>query len=107
MSGCELLSEHIHVESLHRRPDDEIASSLISEPVATMATLSNTMLSKEDRNSTFQVGEYIVGMDHKDKEEGVSSLTIPILKNVRRGKRHEQAMPARSPLKVHNALSQL
>ena len=68
------------------------------------ATLSNTMLSKEDRNSALKVGEYVV---KREGTAGNASLTAPILTNLRKRKRNEQAMPARSPLKIHNAISQL
>ena len=98
LTAEELLSKNQQVESL-RINEDEIASSLMSEP-ATL--LSNAVMSKDGPGSHLMVGEYMSGTDPKEN----SSLTVPVLNNTRKGKRYDQGMPARSPIKIHNAVAQ-
>lgn len=97
LTAEELLSKNQQVESL-RINEDEIASSLMSEP----ATLSNAVMSKDGPGSHLAVGETMSGTDQKEN----SSLTVPVLNNTRKGKRYDQGMPARSPIKIHNAVAQ-
>ena len=97
MTPSEMLSKNQQVESL-RINEDEIASSMMSEP----ATLSNAVMSKDGPGSHMMVGEYTSGTDQKES----SSLAVPVLNNARKGKRYDQGMPARSPIKIHNAVTQ-
>ena len=58
LTAEELLSKNQQVESL-RINEDEIASSLMSEP----ATLSNAVMSKDGPGSHLMVGEYTAPAD--------------------------------------------